>query len=275
MAQRDVLAVGILISLCGSGMGWWGAWVPPFVLMPRGRAQVGFIPQGWAAAVFQVMEKQVFPSFLSKNTCLELGICSQTQEKTDLGLPRAGGHQEALSGCQRAGAPGAYSPALGAPRHGWGWGAGVNSSTRRTRGPGAQSLVSERPKRGCPGDSMYVRGTQDRAWAQRVWLGCACAWCTWKGSYEDAHYKCLALASSGSPSVQPPHRLRTRPAAWPWGPEVSRVPPCLISALASSWEMLAWTPLAVRGQACVRAGWALARVSSGVLAPESRGPHES
>lgn len=171
MAQRDVLAVGILISLCGSGMGWWGAWVPPFVLMPRGRAQVGFIPQGWAAAVFQVMEKQVFPSFLSKNTCLELGICSQTQEKTDLGLPRAGGHQEALSGCQRAGAPGACSPALGAPRHGWGWGAGVNSSTRRTRGPGAQSLVSERPKRGCPGDSMYVRGTQDRAWAQRVWLG--------------------------------------------------------------------------------------------------------
>lgn len=174
---------------------------------------MGFIPQGWAAAVFQVMEKQVFSSLLSKNTCLELGICSQTQEKTDLGLLRDGGHQESPSGCQCAGAPGACTPALGDPRHGWDWGARVNNGTRRTHGPGAQSLVLEWPKCGRPGDSMYARVTQDRARAQRVWLGFCMRLIHMERKLRGRTLQVLLfirseLALSGSPSVQPPHRTQ-------------------------------------------------------------------
>lgn len=40
----------------------------------------------------------------------------------------------------------------------------MSSGTRRARAPGAQSLVSERPKRGHPGDSVRASVTPSRAW---------------------------------------------------------------------------------------------------------------
>lgn len=139
---------------------------------------MGSIPQGWAAAFFHVMENQVFSSFLSKNTCLQLGICSQTQERADLGLRQDRGHQEAPSGSQLAGVRhvdwwGLPGPAAGS-RHPLAWvGLGSKSEKWHQQSPGSWHAVPglRMPKRGHPGDSMYMRETQDRAPARECGWG--------------------------------------------------------------------------------------------------------
>ena len=62
----------------------------------------------------------------------------------------------------------------------------------------------------------------------------------------------LEVALRGPPPEQLPHGTQDLALSSAAGP------PCLISALASSWEMLVLTPLAARGQACVHASRALA-----------------
>lgn len=129
---------------------------------------MGTRPQGWADAVFQVMEKQVFSSFLSENTCLGLGMCSQTQEMAGLLQDRAPGSPSGSRACRESPGPAAgFSATLGLG----GLGSRSEQRHRENHAPGAQSLVSERPKRGHPGDGTRARVTQSRARAQRVGLG--------------------------------------------------------------------------------------------------------
>lgn len=224
----------------------WGRWTGgPECRVCTHSPENGLTPTRGAVDVFKVMEKQVSLS-LALRAPAEPGRRSQTWEPAEqASAGQVVGRLLCVSAWTCPVIPGS--------------GCRMRSSIGSAWGPAPQGPWSEQLRMDVLLDGMR-RGHPVPGWAGHRACGPDLV-STWKGSHTNTHDLCPGLSGrSGlawAPSVRPPRRYS---GLSPCLGSVGVQRPCCYTGLL---------PLGARGQAHVRASWALARASSGVSEPES------